>query len=147
VLISPLWAATKAKKPPQYITIQGSLWDFQIIDTPVDPEDKDVMGLTNCRDRRIKIHTDTPRSLIRIVFHELFHALACTGSITGDTRYNNTDNDHAGIYFAARAWERFLCDNPDMFRWLLYLEEQADVEQRLRDDAMPMWTPPGRAPH
>lgn len=100
---------------PTTATIHGELWHV----IGVEHLSKDYDGWTECAINTMLV--DTSESLSQqaeTLTHEILHALTCEDGELNNDFWNNEDDDHDGIYWAAPELAQFIKDNPQIIQFI-----------------------------
>lgn len=111
---------------PAELVINGEVWSVVRVDHFNDADDKKpgeyfngIQAQTFCAEKTIAyIRAEDQRRLHENIWHEIFHAAACSHG--GDTWWNSenpTEDEHPGIYHLGEFMSIFSHDNPRFVEW------------------------------
>lgn len=105
---------------PSTLIISGDPWS--VIQVAKIQDDSALNGYTFCKAHMIELlQSDTDYDKADTIIHEAMHAFVCDADgVPDNAKYDNDDDGHQGIYFAAGRLADFIADNPqavEYIRW------------------------------
>ena len=96
---------------PAQLVINGDTWN--VYEVAKVEDNQALLGYADCPTHVIEIlKSDSDRSKADTLAHEFLHAATCDKDGVHNDKYDNDDDGHEGIYFAAGRITDFIADNP-----------------------------------
>lgn len=102
---------------PHTLTINGEPW--RVLEKDRIHGTTYLLGVTDCPIRLIELRKNqNDAEKADTLLHEVLHALTCDATGVHNDKWNNDEDSHEGIYWAAPRLLEFIQDNPEVVGYL-----------------------------